>query len=61
MTTEKLKARARAALILFHGVDKPSERDVNLYLLYGKPPKAKPPKPADDDGGGKASPQGLIR
>lgn len=33
---ECLKHEARASLILFYGIDEPSEKEICLYILYGK-------------------------
>lgn len=33
---ECLKHEARAKLILFYGIDEPTERQICFYILYGK-------------------------
>ena len=33
---ECLKHEARASLILFYGIDEPTEKEICLYILYGK-------------------------
>lgn len=30
------KHEARAALILFHGIDNPTEKQIYMYILYGE-------------------------
>lgn len=33
---ENLKHEARASLILFYGIDEPTEKEICLYILYGE-------------------------
>ena len=33
---ECLKHEARASLILFYGIDEPTEKEICLYILYGE-------------------------
>lgn len=36
---ECYKHEARAALVLFHGIDNPTEKQICFYILYGKLPR----------------------
>ncbi len=36
---ECYKHEARAALVLFYGIDNPTEKQIYFYILYGKPPR----------------------
>lgn len=35
MNYEQLKKWARAMLVLYHGINKPTERQIAMYMLYG--------------------------